>query len=633
MISAIQLKNFKSINMEDAIDFSYFSILCGANSSGKSSLIQAILMMCQSFSSRLQNSTLVLNGHLCRLGAYQDIRAHLSTEDNVVFKFRIPLEKSIGFDSVKIKEINCEVIFGGRNKKINSDDDYHPIVLYARYEITSEGPDGKYYDLVSFREAVDDDLISSKHRYPYHVVEEFRSSRHERISKEYPDFRVLGASKAGLMPTSFLIEYDHTQKLSQYVIGLMIGDLDKRRILPDLTGDDGDIILPECLFTCLKNLIDQERDYLNKTVKIPPELMKFINKSKSFKGLSEKEIKKRMVEANYNLHSETIEQAFSGIKNIRIRDWKLFINGLDDRVSKSLVELVDKYRGELQDAWYLGSEKERRRTTYSSRVFTEASESLINYFSRSVKYLGPLRNEPQAVYASLGYLEPNSVGLKGEYTAAALHINRDKIVSYLSPVDQGIHGFIFEERESTLKVACQEWLSYLGVVEKFHTRDKGKLGYELYVTVAEGEDWQDLTHVGVGVSQVLPIVLMFLLSSSDDVLIFEQPELHLHPKVQSRLCDLFLTMAAAKRQCIIETHSEYMINRLRLRIAQSEDMPLQDNAAVYFISKGAGFSSLERVEISRFGSIAKWPKDFFDQTDREIESIMMAAARRKKAEG
>ncbi|MBN0459309.1 AAA family ATPase, partial [Pseudomonas aeruginosa] len=115
-----------------------------------------------------------------------------------------------------------------------------------------------------------------------------------------------------------------------------------------------------------------------------------------------------------------------------------------------------------------------------------------------------------------------------------------------------------------------DWLSYLGVVEEFHTRDKGKLGYELYVKTSPSEEWQDLTHVGVGVSQVLPIILMFLLSRKGDVLIFEQPELHLHPKIQSRLCDLFLVMAQTGTQCIIETHSEYLINRLRLRIAQDK---------------------------------------------------------------
>lgn len=634
MISELQLQNFKSIHMDSPIALNGFSLLCGSNSSGKSSLIQSILMLAQSFSNRLLDNNVVLNGHFCRLGSYQDIRNHSATEDDEVsVKFRMPLERKYGIEEIRIKEINCEITFGKRGKRHNPEDDYHPPIIRASYEILSENYAGQLsYDLVSIRQPLDDESISSKSEFPYHLVEVFITSREERLNKEYPGFKVLGASKSGIMPTSFIIEYDYTQKLSHYVVGLLVSDGDKRKRLPDMEGEDGDILLPKCFFSCLKNVIERERDYLNAHIEIPSEIMEFVRKDGSLRKLSEKDVKRFMVNANFALDFELIESSFGEFENVKMRDWKLFINGLEEKVKKNLISLVDKYRTDLQEAWRLGSETDMRRTTYNSRLFSEAVDVLTQYFTRSVKYLGPLRNEPQGVYASLGYDEPSSVGLKGEYTAAALHINRNKIVSYLSPIQEGIHGFSHKNKILTLKDACQDWLSYLGVVERFHTRDKGKQGYELYVKVADGENWQDLTHVGVGVSQVLPIVLMFLLSSPDDILIFEQPELHLHPKVQSRLCDLFITMASAGRQCVIETHSEYMINRLRLRIAQSEGTEISQHSSVYFISKENGLSHFERVNINEYGSIPSWPKDFFDQTDREIETIMMAAARKKKME-
>ncbi|TNB91749.1 DUF3696 domain-containing protein [Pseudomonas jessenii] len=635
MISELQLQNFKSINMEDPIHLNNFSLLCGSNSSGKSSLIQSILMLAQSFSNRLLDNNVVLNGHLCRLGSYQDIRSHTAAdEDEVCIKFRMPLERNYGVDDIRIKEINCEISFGKRERRSSPEDDYHPAIIRASYEIVSENQLGqKAVDLVSIRQPMEEDLISAKGYFPYHVVEAFITSRAERLNKEYPGFKVIGASKSGIMPTSFIIEYDYTQKLSHYVIGLLTSDGDKRKRLPDMEGDDGDILLPNCFFTCLESVIEREREYLKAHIEIPLEIMELVRKDSSLRKLSENEVKSVMVNANFSLDSDLISAAFRDFSLIRMRDWKLFINALDDQVKKSLITLIDKYRVDLQEAWRLGSETDTRRTTYNSRIFSEATDVLTQYFTRNVKYLGPLRNEPQSVYASLGYDEPSSVGLKGEYTAAALHINRNRTISYLSPVQEGIHGFSYVKNVCLLKDACQDWLSYLGVVERFHTRDKGKQGYELYVTVADGEKWQDLTHVGVGVSQVLPIVLMFLLSSPDDILIFEQPELHLHPKVQSRLCDLFITMAAAGRQCIIETHSEYMINRLRLRIAQSEGPEINKTTSVYFIGKERGISHFESIDINDYGSISKWPKDFFDQTDREIETIMMAAARKKKKGG
>ncbi|MBZ7695079.1 DUF3696 domain-containing protein, partial [Klebsiella oxytoca] len=246
---------------------------------------------------------------------------------------------------------------------------------------------------------------------------------------------------------------------------------------------------------------------------------------------------------------------------------------------------------------------------------------------RSIKYLGPLRHEPQAVYSSSPY-DANTVGLKGEFTASLLHRYRAKYVHYKSPsvIDGKVN---MEEKYDTLNNACKDWLSFLGVVEEVRTSDKGKLGYELYVKTSDGERWQDLTHVGVGVSQVLPIVLMFLNSSPSDVLIFEQPELHLHPKVQSKLCDLFLIMANSGRQCIVETHSEYMINRLRLRVAQDFDGNCLAKSVLYFINKNNGISDFQRIGINKYGAIPDWPAEFFDQTDKEIERILMEASIKK----
>lgn len=130
---------------------------------------------------------------------------------------------------------------------------------------------------------------------------------------------------------------------------------------------------------------------------------------------------------------------------------------------------------------------------------------------------------------------------------------------------------------------------------------------------------QDLIHVGVGVSQVLPIVVSLLMSGNDDVLIFEQPELHLHPKIQSRLCDLFLAITSSGRQCIVETHSEYIINRLRLRIAQSNNDDLMNQSSLYFINKNSGISDFVKVEINRFGAIPNWPKEFLTNQKEKLK--------------
>ena len=112
-------------------------------------------------------------------------------------------------------------------------------------------------------------------------------------------------------------------------------------------------------------------------------------------------------------------------------------------------------------------------------------------------------------------------------------------------------------------------------------------------------------------------------------LIFEQPELHLHPRVQARLADFFLALALDGKQTILETHSEYLVDRFRLRIALSSSDSVRPLINILFSEKSAGQSTLTPLEISEFGSIANWPKNFFDQSQRDVGRIVKAASEKR----
>ena len=72
-----------------------------------------------------------------------------------------------------------------------------------------------------------------------------------------------------------------------------------------------------------------------------------------------------------------------------------------------------------------------------------------------------------------------------------------------------------------------------------------------------------IKHVGFGISQVLPIIVEGLLMDTDGTLILEQPEIHLHPKVQSLLFDFLYSLVIQGKNVIIETHSDHFITRMR----------------------------------------------------------------------
>ena len=198
----------------------------------------------------------------------------------------------------------------------------------------------------------------------------------------------------------------------------------------------------------------------------------------------------------------------------------------------------------------------------------------------TLRYLGPLRDDPKPVYGIASSADPSDVGVKGEFTAAVLDLYAGHPVDFVHPSEAGGVSKV------PLRDAVLAWLHHFEMADSFRTSEEGKLGHRLMVRPDGVRRDLDLTNVGVGVSQVLPIVVMSLISDPGAPLLFEQPELHLHPKVQSLLGDFFLAVIKTGRQCIIETHSEYLINRLRLRAAEAPwDVLLWDQMMLYFVEQ------------------------------------------------
>ena len=215
-----------------------------------------------------------------------------------------------------------------------------------------------------------------------------------------------------------------------------------------------------------------------------------------------------------------------------------------------------------------------------------------------------------------------------------LDTNRYHRVEYRRPPNETLdedYALHAEIAVASLNSAVNEWLIYLGVAEDVVTTDAGVYGNRLQVSTDKYGQLHDLTNVGVGVSQVLPIVVMALLAPKGSLLIFEQPELHLHPKVQARLADLFLALALDGKQMILETHSEYLIDRFRLRVALSETDSVRPLVNMLFSEKSSGQTNLRFVELNEYGGVLDWPSDFFEQSQKDVSRILRATAKRRKA--
>lgn len=136
--------------------------------------------------------------------------------------------------------------------------------------------------------------------------------------------------------------------------------------------------------------------------------------------------------------------------------------------------------------------------------------------------------------------------------------------------------------------------------------------FEIKVKVKSKSKWESLADVGFGISQFLPIIVADLQLLDDSTLIMSQPEIHLHPSVQANLGDYLVKQVKERnKNYIVETHSEYLLNRMRLLIVKGEIQP-EDVAVYYFENSIKDGSIAHRIEFTKDGQILNAPKGFFE---------------------
>jgi len=138
------------------------------------------------------------------------------------------------------------------------------------------------------------------------------------------------------------------------------------------------------------------------------------------------------------------------------------------------------------------------------------------------------------------------------------------------------------------------------------------------------------SNAGFGASQILPLIVQALVSRRGSITIAEQPEIHLNPKMQCELANLFVAMAEKKQTVIAETHSEHLLLRLRRLVA--EEKINSDEIAIYFIEGDGINSSIKPINLQENGQIKSidWPKDFFGESLKEALAMASEQAKRRK---
>lgn len=256
------------------------------------------------------------------------------------------------------------------------------------------------------------------------------------------------------------------------------------------------------------------------------------------------------------------------------------------------------------------------------------SENTIRrYFVEGLFHLGPLRDEPRVLYVADVPLAPHDVGKRGQRAISCLREFGTEKIEFLMPSPLIEERVTLKTESVALSDIVSRWGQYLGLFDGIQIDTSEKYGTIVKVNgTMDGADISpDLTNVGVGVSQILPILVLCATMPVGGCALIEQPELHLHPSVQSRLAVFFAACALSNRQVVLESHSEHLINRLRLLIAYRTLSP--EHVSIAFIEKDEFGATVAPISIKADGTLERWPRGFLDEAEKVLSILMRAHTR------
>lgn len=271
-------------------------------------------------------------------------------------------------------------------------------------------------------------------------------------------------------------------------------------------------------------------------------------------------------------------------KNIKITsDFNL--SGKDTEYLSSIVNLNNT----IFDIFdFKGDETDVTPTLVSTFFYNLLSDILTNFRYElngdKINYVSPLRAHPKRYYM----------------------LDKARMSISLDTLDGDAIAEVLKENKE-VKKQVNQWFSKFGF-----KIDVNMLREVIHhMNVKQGGLDLDITDVGFGISQVLPIIIQGFLSDEESLTIIEQPEIHLHPKMQADLGDLFIDIVTSeKKKMVIETHSEYLLRRIRRRISEGKIDNNDVSICLFHPRTKSHPAWVEVLEVGEKGDF-KWPEEFY----------------------
>lgn len=502
MIESINLRNYKAFE-DVTIPIRPLTILLGANSVGKSSIIQMLMLLHQTAEEKqgLYSSALKIYGNYVNIGAFEN----LFRDKNVANSLEIRIQ------------MTSPETFGVMNDCLNDYiDSYRSIAsMISNYDLWLE--DEKFKTREGFQDFLTELLKQLKQQV------DIDKRRAQILKRHYG------------IPERFFNEESIEELMRGYDI--------RKKI----------------------SLLHSNDCYLSFVLSVKSDKLK-INKFTLEIGNGEKLLEvESKTEKNFKV---------SSCFNLSATDQEEIVEGMN--FNNTIFDLIEY-------------EQYGSFNPTASSFLLEVASDLINVLSydlneNRLNYVSPLRAHPKRYYM----------------------LDKAKMTISLDTLDGDAIAEVLKENKQ-VKSSVNEWFSKFGF--KIDVKEFKEVIHHMNVT--QNGLSLDITDVGFGISQVLPIIIQGFLSLENSLTIIEQPEIHLHPKMQADLGDLFVDIVKQNnKKLVVETHSEYLLRRIRRRISEGV-IDNKDVAICLFHPKTKHKSAwVEQLEIGDKGMF-EWPEEFY----------------------
>ncbi|MCO6470683.1 MAG: DUF3696 domain-containing protein [Saprospiraceae bacterium] len=273
----------------------------------------------------------------------------------------------------------------------------------------------------------------------------------------------------------------------------------------------------------------------------------------------------------------------------------------------------------------------RQKSTISNYIVQNKEEAL---FTNKFQYLNAQRIEPQATnigsYTSV--TEANDIGKYGQYTAHYIELRGYENVAFENVLHKDSKTFDeLIKKETTNRTLINQINLWLGEIspgvnvrtEKI-TSDIILLEYVFKQPNFGTTNRFKPENVGFGISYALHVVTVLLKAKQGDLIIIENPESHIHPRGQAELGKLISLIAQNDVQIIIETHSDHIINGIRVGV--KENPVMKDRTILFYFEKvvtdSEQYSEITNIEIDSKGELSEYPKNLLEEWSNQLLKLL-----------